>query len=117
MNEYIRIRELPTGKGFADIVYVPKINSDKPAMIIELKYDNMGAFKEGVAWISLDSKSRDENEEGIGFISLNSKFGYVNKEGIEVICQLNTLKVNSIASNIAQKLVDSFPEQNFNYRR
>ncbi len=39
MNEYVRIRELPAGKGFADIVYIPKINSDKPAMIIELKYD------------------------------------------------------------------------------
>ena len=39
MNEYMRIREMPTGKGFADIVYVPKPNSNKPAMIIELKYD------------------------------------------------------------------------------
>lgn len=39
INEYTRIRELPTGKGFADIVYIPKKHSDKPAMIIELKYD------------------------------------------------------------------------------
>lgn len=39
MNEYVRIRELPAGKGFADIVYIPKRNSDKPAMIVELKYD------------------------------------------------------------------------------
>ena len=39
MNDYIRMRELPTGKGFADIVYIPKKPSDKPAMIIELKYD------------------------------------------------------------------------------
>ena len=39
----------------------------------------------------------------------------LRKEGIEVISQLNTLKVNSIATNIAKKLVDSFPEQNFNY--
>lgn len=39
----------------------------------------------------------------------------LRKEGIEVIKQLNTLKVNSIAKNIAKKLVDSFPEQNFNY--
>ena len=39
----------------------------------------------------------------------------LRKEGIEVISQLNTLKVNSIATNIAQKLVDTFPEQNINY--
>ena len=39
MKEYTKIRELPTGKGFADIVYLPKKHSDKPAMIIELKYD------------------------------------------------------------------------------
>ena len=39
----------------------------------------------------------------------------LHKEGIEVIKQLNTLKVNSIATNIAKKLVDNFPEQNFNY--
>lgn len=39
----------------------------------------------------------------------------LRKEGIEVIKQLNTLKVNSIATNIAQKLVDTFPEQNIDY--
>lgn len=39
----------------------------------------------------------------------------LRKEGIEVISQLNTLKVNSIATNIAQKLVKAFPEQNINY--
>lgn len=39
MKEYTKVRELPTGKGFADIVYLPKKHSDKPAMIVELKYD------------------------------------------------------------------------------
>lgn len=39
INEYTKIRELPTGKGFADIVYIPRKHSDKPAMIVELKYD------------------------------------------------------------------------------
>ena len=39
MKEYTKIRELPTGKGFADIVYIPKKHSNKPAMIVELKYD------------------------------------------------------------------------------
>jgi hypothetical protein len=39
-NYYTIIRELPSGKGFADIAYIPrKAHADKPALIIELKYD------------------------------------------------------------------------------
>lgn len=34
---YTIVRELPSGKGFADIAFIPK--DDKPAMIVELKYD------------------------------------------------------------------------------
>ena len=30
-------RELPTGKGFADIVLIPRKNVDSPAIILELK--------------------------------------------------------------------------------
>ena len=37
---YTIIRELPTGKGFADICLIPrKLHSDKPAVVIELKKD------------------------------------------------------------------------------
>ena len=36
-NHYTMIREMPTGKGFADIVLIPY--QDKPAMIIELKWN------------------------------------------------------------------------------
>ncbi|MCD8151053.1 MAG: ATP-binding protein [Clostridiales bacterium] len=38
-NYYKIIRELPTGKGFADYAFIPGRDTDKPAMIIELKYD------------------------------------------------------------------------------
>jgi hypothetical protein len=38
-NDYIVHRELPTGKGFADIVLIPRKNVDTPAMVIELKVD------------------------------------------------------------------------------
>lgn len=37
---YTIIRECPTGKGFADIIYLPKKkHPDKPAIIVELKWD------------------------------------------------------------------------------
>ncbi len=32
-------RELPSGKGFADLVFKPRRNNSNPAMIVELKYD------------------------------------------------------------------------------
>ncbi|MDR0875204.1 MAG: PD-(D/E)XK nuclease domain-containing protein, partial [Clostridiales Family XIII bacterium] len=40
-REYYTItREQPAGKGFADLVFVPRPNHpDKPAMIVELKWD------------------------------------------------------------------------------
>lgn len=38
-NEYIIHRELPTGKGFADLVFIPRKHVNKPAMVIELKYN------------------------------------------------------------------------------
>ena len=38
-NDYTFLRELPTGKGFADLVLMPRKNVDKPAILMELKYD------------------------------------------------------------------------------
>ena len=39
-NFYTVYRELPTGKGFADMVYVPRKKfADKPAIVVELKWD------------------------------------------------------------------------------
>ena len=38
-NDYIIHRELATGKGFADLVLIPRKNVDSPTIIIELKYD------------------------------------------------------------------------------
>ena len=37
VDEYTLIRELPAGKGYADVVFLPRRSSDKPAMIVELK--------------------------------------------------------------------------------
>jgi hypothetical protein len=37
VDEYLRIEELPTGIGYADVVYIPKKGSALPVMIVELK--------------------------------------------------------------------------------
>ncbi len=38
-NDYVIHRELPTGKGFADLVLIPRKNVDSPAIVLELKYN------------------------------------------------------------------------------
>lgn len=38
-KDYTLIREMPAGKGFADIVFLPGRHTDKPALVIELKWD------------------------------------------------------------------------------
>ncbi len=38
-NDYVIHRELASGKGFADLVLLPRKNVDSPAIILELKYD------------------------------------------------------------------------------
>lgn len=38
-KDYKLIREFPAGKGFADIAFLPFPHTDKPAMVVELKYD------------------------------------------------------------------------------
>lgn len=38
-KDYTLIRELPAGKGFADIVFLPRKHTNKPALIVKLKWD------------------------------------------------------------------------------
>ncbi|MDD6099507.1 MAG: PD-(D/E)XK nuclease domain-containing protein, partial [bacterium] len=38
-NEYIIHREYATGKGYADLVMIPRRNVSKPALVIELKFN------------------------------------------------------------------------------
>lgn len=38
-KSYTLVREMPAGKGFADIVFLPRRHVDKPAMVVELKWN------------------------------------------------------------------------------
>ena len=48
-NYYNIVREMPMGRGYADLVFIPKKNKDVPAMIIELKCNQ--APEEAIAQI------------------------------------------------------------------
>lgn len=39
-EQYLLIRELPTGKGFADMVFLPRRGCEVPAIVVELKWDH-----------------------------------------------------------------------------
>lgn len=39
VDRYSRIEELPSGRGIADVVYIPKAKTTLPAMLIELKWN------------------------------------------------------------------------------
>lgn len=39
VKDYTMIREMPAGKGYADIIFLPRKQSDKPAMVVELKWN------------------------------------------------------------------------------
>jgi hypothetical protein len=38
-DNYLQWEELPSGEGYADVVYLPKKDSDWPALVIELKWN------------------------------------------------------------------------------
>ena len=38
-KDYMLVREFPAGRGFADIVFLPLPSVNKPALVVELKYD------------------------------------------------------------------------------
>ncbi len=38
-KDYKLIREFPAGKGFADVVFLPLPHTDRPALVVELKYN------------------------------------------------------------------------------
>ena len=39
VDKYAAIEELPSGRGFADVVYLPKPGADLPALLVELKWN------------------------------------------------------------------------------
>lgn len=39
VDQYLKVEELPSGKGIADVVYLPKRRSMLPALVVELKWN------------------------------------------------------------------------------
>ncbi|MBQ4364255.1 MAG: PD-(D/E)XK nuclease domain-containing protein [Oscillospiraceae bacterium] len=39
VDKYMKVEELPSGKGIADVVFIPKKRTPDPAIIVELKWN------------------------------------------------------------------------------
>lgn len=76
-EHYTIIRELPSGKGFADLAFLPKPNTDMSAMIVELKWNrsassaiaqiknrqyagSLEAYKENLLLVGINYKKADK---------------------------------------------------------
>lgn len=76
INEYTIIDEMPAGKGYADLIFIPRPFSDKPAMVVELKYNK--SAKGAIAQIKKQqyTKSLEAYKGNILLIGIN-----YNKDG------------------------------------
>ncbi len=43
VDDYVQIQELPSGNGYADVVFIPRKGSERPAMVVELKCNGCAA--------------------------------------------------------------------------
>ena len=81
-NDYTIIREMPAGYGFADMVFVPLPGSNKPAMVVELKWykkcetaldqirekkyiEALKGYKGKVLLVGISYEKRSENKEHV----------------------------------------------------
>ncbi|MCR4803601.1 MAG: PD-(D/E)XK nuclease domain-containing protein, partial [Lachnospiraceae bacterium] len=81
-NDYQIIREMPAGYGFADMVFLPLPGRDKPAMVVELKWNKkcetaldqirekkyieaLKGYKGEVILVGISYEKRSENKEHV----------------------------------------------------
>ena len=82
-KEYTIIRELPAGEGFADMVFIPKRTSKKPALVVELKWDKTA---EGALAQIKDKeycRSLEEYQGNLLLVGIN-----YNKKTKEHVCRI-----------------------------
>lgn len=88
-SRYSIVRELPTGRGFADIVLVPHKNIDLPAIVLELKFNQ-----------DADTAIRQIQQKNYGD-ALKSYFGEIVLVGINY--DRSTKKHSCVIENIKRQ--------------
>lgn len=83
VDDYCDFQELPSGKGYADILFFPKKNSRKPALLIELKWNHSS----GGAIEQIKEKGYCDAISGYGGDILLVGINYDEKEKVHT-CQI-----------------------------
>ncbi len=89
-NEYVIHREYATGKGYADLVMIPRRNVNKPALVIELKFNH-------TADTAIDQIKRKEYPVKIAEYTGNILLVGINydKETKQHSCKIETMAIKS----------------------
>jgi hypothetical protein len=88
INDYTIIREMPAGLGFADIVYIPKGGSDKPAMVVELKYNQKAKTAIGQIKAKRYPKSLEKYKGNLLLVGIN-----YDKNTKEHTCEIEEIAI------------------------
>jgi ribosomal protein S8 len=88
INDYTIIREMPAGLGFADIVYIPQNGSDKPAMVVELKYNQKAKTAIGQIKAKQYPKSLEKYKGNLLLVGIN-----YDKETKEHTCEIEEMNM------------------------
>ena len=89
VDDYCDFQELPGGKGYADILFFPKKNSRKPALLIELKWNHSA----GGAIEQIKEKGCCDAISGYGGDVLLVGINYDEKEKVHT-CQIEKFEYN-----------------------
>ena len=77
-DNYLKFDELPSGKGFADVVYLPRMASMYPVLVIELKWDET---PEGaIAQINENNYAEKFEDFGGGIVLVGISYDKKTKE-------------------------------------
>jgi hypothetical protein len=110
VDKFLRIEELPTGIGYADVVYLPKKGSTMPIMVVELKINKSA---EG-AIAQIKNRNYPQSLEGFGSDILLVGVNYDEKSKkhtcvIEKYVKASRLfKIQFLLPNVF--LLDTFPQ-------
>ena len=85
-RNYIICRELPTGKGFADLAFIPRKGKDLSAIVIELKWDK--SAKSAIEQIHTKEYPEKLKEFTHNMILVGINY---NKETKEHICKIEKI--------------------------
>ena len=104
---YDFVRELPTGKGFADIVLIPHRHVDKPAIVIELKYNKSVGGAIGQIKTKHYTEALKNYSDNILLVGIN----YDKKS------KMHTCKIEKISDKISDNVYDISDKISDNLRR